>query len=296
MADSKLRVYLDDALGSQDIESITRRFYETIGLDVADVLERSDLYEREGKQQHAYCIHVDRSGDVRTLCNIRPNNDWMATMLHECGHAAYDKFLDPDLPYLLREPAHTLSTEAVAMLMGRLSADPAWLLEYTNAAVDEDGSVVAGLRELLRGELLIMSRWVPVMCHFERALYTNPGQDLNRLWWDLVEDFQMVRRPEGRRMPDWAAKIHFSTVPVYYHNYLLGELMASQLQHYIDSSVLSGEGDVDRLFVTDPVVGEYLIDKVFRPGARRHWQDALEYATGERLRSEYFVEQVSRLT
>ena len=36
---------------------------------------------------------------------------------------------------------------------------------------------------------------------------------------------------EGRAAaPDWAAKIHIATNPVYYHNYMLGEMMASQLQ------------------------------------------------------------------
>jgi Zn-dependent M32 family carboxypeptidase len=39
-------------------------------------------------------------------------------------------------------------------------------------------------------------------------------------------------------------------------------------------------------------VGHYLIQKVFRPGALWHWQEALEFATGERLRPQYFVDQV----
>jgi peptidyl-dipeptidase A len=137
-----------------------------------------------------------------------------------------------------------------------------------------------------------MARWVPVMSHFERALYQNPDQDLNTLWWDLEESLQMVPRPEGRNAPDWAAKIHLGTAPVYYHNYLLGELVASQLRHTIDTHVLQGNGNVGRRFVTDPAVGRYLIEKVFRPGALQHWQDALALATGERLSPRYFVEQV----
>ena len=50
-------------------------------------------------------------------------------------------------------------------------------------------------------------RLAMVMTHFERALYQDPEQDLNTLWWDLVEEFQGVRRPEGRHAPDWASKI-----------------------------------------------------------------------------------------
>jgi peptidyl-dipeptidase A len=293
-ADPAVRKFLADTFTNQNIEAITHRFYHAIGLDVDDVLARSDLYERGGKQQHAYCIHVDRGGDVRILANIKPNDKWMSTMLHECGHAVYDKHLDRSLPYLLRQPAHTLSTEAVAMLMGRLDADPDWLVIYAGAPETDAYSLARKLWEKLRGDLLITARWVTVMSHFERALYQDPRQDLNTLWWDLVERFQMVPRPEDRDAPDWAAKIHLGTAPVYYHNYLMGELVASQLRHNIDTHVLGGNGDVGRRFVTDPGVGRYLTERVFQPGARRHWQDALEFATGERLRPQYFVDQVKR--
>ena len=41
-------------------------------------------------------------------------------MMHEFGHAVYDLGLDTDLPWLLRSPAHILSTEAIAILFGSL--------------------------------------------------------------------------------------------------------------------------------------------------------------------------------
>ena len=291
-ADAIVRQFLSDAYADEEIEALTERFYHAIGLGVGDVLARSDLYEREGKSQHAYCVHIDRKGDVRVLGNIKPNNRWMDTMLHECGHAVYDKYLDDGLPYLLRQPAHTLFTEAVAMLMGRLAVDVDWLVTYAGITTGEARSLSDRLSRHQQGDLLITSRWVLVMCHFERALYQDPGQDLNRLWWDLVERFQLVPRPEGRDAPDWAAKIHLSAAPVYYHNYLMGELIASQLRHQIDTTVLGGNGNSGRRFVTEAAVGHYLTEKVFRPGGTRHWQDALMFATGERLRPAYFVAQV----
>ncbi len=214
-ADPAVRKFLADTFAHQDIEALTRRFYRTIGLDVDDVLARSDLYERDGKQQHAYCMHVDRKDDIRILANIKPNDKWMGTMLHECGHAVYDKHLDLDLPYLLRQHAHILFTEAIAMLMGRLETDPHWLTTYAGVPAGEAQLLADQLWGQMRGQLLIMSRWVSLMSHFERALYRDPRQDLNSLWWDLEERFQMVPRPEGRDAPDWAAKIHLGTTPVY---------------------------------------------------------------------------------
>jgi peptidyl-dipeptidase A len=292
-ADPVVREFLNRTYTAQDIAAVTHRFYHALGLEVDDVLVRSDLYERDGKQQHAYCIHMDRKGDVRVLCNVKPNHHWMGTMLHEFGHAVYDKYLDAGLPYLLRQPAHTLFTEAVAMMMGRLASDTDWITTYTQVSAEEAGSVSGKLRRYAAGELLIMSRWVPVMSHFERALYRDPHQHLSKLWWDLEEHFQGVPRPEGHDAPDWAAKIHLGTAPVYYHNYLLGELIASQLRDEIERSVLGGNGEVGLHFVTEPAVGRYLLERVFRPAASRHWQETLAYATGERLQPGYFVEDAA---
>lgn len=291
-ADPAVRELLNRTYAGQDVVALTRRFYHALGLDIDDVLARSDLYERAGKQQHAYCIHVDRKGDVRTLCNVRANHHWMSTLLHEFGHAVYDKYLDSELPYLLRQPAHILMTEAVAMLMGRSASDTDWIDAYCPTPGGA-AAMALPMRRYSAAESLIMSRWVPVMCHFERALYRDPTQNLNRLWWDLEERLQGVPRPEGRDEPDWAAKIHFSTAPVYYHNYLLGELIASQLRAAILSTVLAGQPDPGRRFVADPAVGRFLMERVFRPGARRHWQAALEHATGERLQPRHFVDEVA---
>ena len=64
-------------------------------------MANSDFFEREGKDQHAFCITIDRGADVRMLLNVKPTADWMDTMLHESGHAVYYKFIDRSLPFNL---------------------------------------------------------------------------------------------------------------------------------------------------------------------------------------------------
>ena len=62
-----------------------------IGLPIDDVLARSDLFEKPGKCPHAFCQDMDREGDVRVLANVVPGQEWLETMLHELGHAAYSE-------------------------------------------------------------------------------------------------------------------------------------------------------------------------------------------------------------
>ncbi len=281
---------LDRFFVDKDLEQLTGDFFAAIGLPIEDLLQQADLYERENKCQHAFCMDVDRKGDVRVLCNNRPTERWMGTMLHEFGHAVYDKFHDPHLPYLLREPAHILTTEAIALFMGRLDKDARWLRHYAGVSPQEAERIAGQAQREMRDHLLVFMRWCFVMAHFERALYQDPEQDLNALWWELVQRYQGLERPEGRNAPDWAAKVHLATAPVYYHNYLLGEMVASQLLNTLETVVLKDDGP-DAL-VTSPKVGAYLQDRVFAPGATLPWEDWLEHATGEPLTPSYFVQQL----
>ena len=285
-------VDLDSCFTGQSLERLTKRFYGAIGFEIDDLLARADLYERPGKCQHAFCLSVDRGQDIRVLCNLRPTERWMSTMLHEFGHAVYDQSIDPGLPFVLRSAAHTLTTEASAMMFGRLSKNAAWLTLYAGMEAGQAERVGAAVARAIRGQLLVQTRWCLVMCHMERALYRDPAQDLDRLWWDLVERFQGLTRPEGRDGPDWASKIHFSVAPVYYHNYLLGEIMASQLQRHIQRRVLGDGGDVWARYVASPEVGRFLEERLYRTGRLRDWRETLRHATGETLSPDALVSEL----
>lgn len=284
-------VDLDEYYKDKDIAQITKEYYDGIGLPIDDLLEKSDLYEKEGKYQHAFCTHIDREGDVRVLCNIKPNYRWMGTMLHEFGHAVYDKFISKELPWTLRNPAHTFTTEAIAMLFGRMAASPQWMKDVLKISEEEKNKIAEACFKSLKLQQLIFSRWSQVMYRFEKEMYSNPEQDLNKLWWDLVEKYQMVKKPKGRNAPDWAAKIHIALYPAYYHNYLMGELLSSQIYFYILENILEVKEYDDYSFNNVQEVGEYLRSQIFEPGQKYYWNDLIEKATGEKLTAKYYARQ-----
>jgi len=282
---------LDTYYKGKDIKALSVAYYNGIGLNVDSILDDSDLYEREGKNPHAFCTDIDRQGDVRILCNLKANETWMETQLHELGHAVYSKYHGSELPYLLREPAHIFATEAIAMFFGRLSRNPHWMQQMLDLsdAQRQDIETVAGKYAQLKQ--LIFARWAMVMYNFEKALYADPDQDLNGLWWDMVKQYQGVQRPARRDQPDWAAKIHFAIAPCYYHNYMLGELLASQLHHKIVHDVLELDGDSAVSYVGKAKVGQFLRDELFAVGATHPWNEMIQRATGEPLTAKYFVDQ-----
>ena len=51
---------MDRYFKGRDLEDLTLKTYDSLGLDVRGVMARSDLYERAGKNQHAFCLAVGR--------------------------------------------------------------------------------------------------------------------------------------------------------------------------------------------------------------------------------------------
>lgn len=284
-------VDFDSLLKDHNILDLTEKFYTSIGLEIDDILKRSDLYEKKGKSPHAFETNIDKEGDIRILANIKDNEYWLDTMLHESGHAVYDKYVDKNLPFLLRQYAHISTTEAIAMLLGRLAKNAHWLQKMIHLTNDERKKIENEAFKTLQAQELIFSRWTQVMFRFERELYKNPDQNLNKLWWDLVKKYQLVNPPKGRNMPDYASKIHLSTSPAYYHNYLIGELIASQIHHYIVKNILKENDLKSADYVGNKEVGAYLIKHIFSLGAVLKWDMLIEKATGEKLTPKYFAEQ-----
>jgi peptidyl-dipeptidase A len=281
------QVDFDSYYANQDPVRLASDFYSGLGLPVDAILAKSDLYEKPGKNQHAFSIDIDRAGDVRTLDNIKPDANWMNTILHELGHGVYSYYNDMSLPFTLRDAAHTFTTEAIANYFGRLATNPAWMKQMGIIDEEEMTKIADDSFRAFRLQQLVFSRWAQVMYRFEKAMYENPDQDLNQLWWDIVERYQMMKKPEGRNMPDWATKIHVALYPCYYHNYLLGELLASQFDNHLKTAVTTS-GDIE----TDmKATGEYFKSNVFMPGARYQWNEMIEKATGEKLTARYYAIQ-----
>ena len=290
-------VDFDKYYKGRDLERLTIDYYRSIGLDVEPMMRRSDLYPREGKNQHAFCIDMDGMGDVRVLCNLTDNERWMETMLHEFGHAAYSVGHDsnPDLPFLLREAAGIFTTEGVAMMFGRLSRNPEWMRLNLGISAEEAARIAPDCRRAARLSQLVQARFMQVVYRFEKAMYADPEQDLNALWRDLVEKYQLLTYPEGRNEPDWAAKIHIALYPCYYHNYQMGELFASQMHHYIVENITRSGDMVFDSYTGCPDVGRWLSEKIFAPGKLYPWNEMISRATGEKLTAAWWAAEVSQM-
>jgi len=175
------------------------------------------------------------------------------------------------------------------MQFERFSKSSGWI-QKMGLKLDDAKAFDEAARKVQRNQLLIFSRWCQVMLRFEKSMYENPDQDLNKLWWDLVEKYQEVKRPAGRNAPDYGSKIHICSAPVYYHNYMMGQLFASQVHHAICRDVYNGADANSVLYIGDKRVGDFMKKKVFEPGRSLDWRGLTKFATGEDLSPKSFAE------
>ncbi|MBV8718818.1 MAG: M3 family oligoendopeptidase [Chloroflexi bacterium] len=268
----------DPLYADRDVVELAADSYRQLGFRNIDaILARSDLYPRKGKNQHAYAVDIDREGDVRTFLNVERNARWMNTLLHELGHTIYQDGIDrTELPYDLRDDPQGFLNEGFAMFCEQPTANPAWLREMLGRPREQADALGPQLAAQDAASLLAFVRWCLTIVHFERHFYADPDRDLNQLWWDLEERYQLVPRPEGRNEPDWAAKVHVATAPVYYQKYLLGQLFAKQLSQRLDAEFGGWWPGRAR-------AGAFIKNELFLPGARYPWSVLVERVTGQPL-------------
>jgi peptidyl-dipeptidase A len=192
---------------------------------------------------------------------------------------------------LIRDTSHILTTEAIAQLFERNSKNIHFIKEFCGVTSKEIEKIKNKIEENLRCEKLVFSRWSQVMFHFEKSLYEDPEQNLNNLWWELVNKYQLINF--CRDKADWASKIHLVSSPVYYHNYILGELFASQINHYISKNILNKEYLKDMNYSGKMEIGNYLKTKIFFPGATYKWNELIIHSTDEELNPKYWIEEFS---
>jgi peptidyl-dipeptidase A len=284
---------LEAVYEKQDLLALAKTYYGGLGLDVDGILKRSDLYEKPLKSSHAFCADLDRAGDIRVLANLKPNLYWADTLLHELGHAVYDEYVDPALPFNVRTAAHSITTEGVALMMGAMSKNGDYLVKVVKLPPEQAAPLAASARRALCNERLIFARWAQVMVRFEYAMYDKPDQDLGKLWWDLKKRYQLQNPPDDVSRPDYAAKNHIVTTPAYYHNYMFGDLFACQVQEHIAVDLLGKKDPYATCFYGENKVGAYLRDQIFQPGNRNSWNDLTKRATGEPLSAKAYAKQVA---
>ncbi len=212
--------------------------------------------------------------DVRIILTETDPELRVRQLLKTTGQALYSVHIAED-KQLYNFIAQKTWQLAMAEIMSLLAIDSLWLNDFANMPV----GFIEQYRKSRYEQELIDVRMLLLNLHFEYKAYLNPDQNLNRLYWDMLQKYTGLPRHEDITI--WASNREFLISPLNSLNQLLAKIIAAQSVKYMND------------YLGQPVnnlrTSAFLIQNYYRFGSRYSWTDLLERGTGEKLNPEHLI-------
>jgi peptidyl-dipeptidase A len=303
---------LDAAFATWTPERVVQQseaFYTSLGFPKLpqSFWDKSDLYpvpagDPRKKNTHASAWHMDLEHDIRSLMSVEANSEWFFTSHHELGHIYYyTSYTRKEVPPVLREGANRGFHEGVGELITLAAAQVPYLQQVgildPKKKVDPQQALLADALE----RTVVFIPWsAGVMTHFEAELYEKnlPPEQWQSRWWELVEQYQGITPPAGRKTDptacDACTKTHIIDDPAGYYDYAVATVVKHQLHDHICRDIRR-EDPHSCNYYGDKRVGDFLRG-VLEKGATEDWRKVISDATGEPLSTRAMVAYYAPLT
>lgn len=278
-------VKMDSLFSKQDPIELASDFFDGIGLPVQDVINNSDLKTKKSKSAATNFFNVDFKNDMRMMASVQENTDGIRKMMHLCGHASHFKNISDTIPYLLKNP-NSMVVEGIACFFENLTLNSDWLQSEFDMDSLRNREYQLLCMHFIQVDRLYRFRRLLEKSVFEREVYRNPDQNLGALWYQLEEKYLGIKPPKDPNTTDWATNSYITSFSCNVHNFVLAELFAGQLRHYMEKNILKGKNSV---YQNNKKVGEFLVSRIYQYGDFITWDQLIEQATGEPLNPIYFA-------
>lgn len=220
------------------------------------------------------CMAITRK-DIRMLTNPQDGFAYYKTAFHEMGHALHSALNGQEHMGLRRESG--IFTEGIAEIFGYIPQHPDWL---RSMGLTEDE--VKGARTALLGPLFHYLRQRTVYCLFEHAMYKNTNQDLDALMGKIESE---ILGCGFNASPRWASNAWYVNYPVYWHNYVLADVISSQIHENLRENI----GDL----YNSKAAFDYVVKTYIAPGASIPWLEKISKGTGYELSAKALINDLT---
>lgn len=266
-------------LGKNNILGLCSDVYKNMGWNIMDMPIKSfDLFPRENKINSRQTTSIDPNKDIRVLADLDLEKAPLfsvSTLMHELGHAVHYSSFSEKLPMSQKTIASETLDEGIALLMGSLVEKEGTLAKV----LDLPENVANEIKEASISNKADNIRAYIQVDRFEKAMYENPNQDLNKLWKDCGKKYNNERYSSL----EWTDIDHFIHSPAYYHYYAEGEVMAEQLYN-----AASKGGKVK---LTESKDTAKFFNNIFKYGSSKSEEELLKQATGKTLDVDAYCKQ-----
>lgn len=216
------------------------------------------------------CMAIDRQ-TIKVLGNPQNGYSYYRTAFHEMGHALHGLLKEVDDYGLRMEPS--IFNEGMAETFGYITNHPEWIQSFGLSEKDAQ-KVIEGSK----GPQYHYLRQRSAFCLFEYALYENPDQNLDQLLGKTESNILGGNLDTTSR---WAANPWFVNFPVYWQNYVLADVIASQIHEHLKTNV----GELHR----SKDAFHYVVEHYIKQGGTVPWLQKVEQGTGGPLRADALI-------
>lgn len=211
--------------------------------------------------------------EIKIITNPTDGYSSYETMFHELGHAYHRAFNEQQ--GILKPESQPL-TEGIAEIFGYITRHPEWLKEmgiHPEEIIDIRKRLIAPMFHFLR------ERTAFALAEYQ--IYENPSCDADAVLAQMEHEVLGVTHNTA---PRWAASAWYINFPIYWQNYIIADMVASQIHHELDQRYGGLHGH--------PEAFEDVRKTYLAPGGSIDWQEKILNHTGAKLNADALVKDL----
>lgn len=255
-----------------------RKFFLNFGFDLDEYNITYDIFSRKNKSEWGYNFPIEAGVDSRILANVKNKYHEYGVLLHETGHGIHSFLLKPE-EILLNQGVSGIVTEGIANLFGGFLYDELFYKSFFDSSVEEE------FKELSEYKKLNYLRFVGNI-FFDHELYRNDIKsldDIHNLYFKVYGD--LFGDEPSIEAPPFAYRIHYTTHPIYMHNYFMGDVTCEMLR-----KVFCKKHGVSSVSEKPKVFGEFLISEVIDVSGLYKYEELFKRISGEEFSLKWYFD------
>ncbi|MFD1030202.1 M3 family metallopeptidase [Metaplanococcus flavidus] len=276
---SQIAPSLNETVDMSEYYTNIQELFGSFCIDLPSMNITYDISPRANKSEWGYNFTVETGKDSRILANVKNKYFEYGVLLHETGHGVHSFLLDPE-EKILNEGVSGIVSEGIANLFQGFLYSPAFYGKFFKDA-EKVGEEFRRLKEYQKlNSLRSISR-----IFFDHSLYKNDIaslDDIHGLYWEN----QLAVLGEGAldQAPPWAYMIHFTTHPIYLHNYFMGDVTCAMLEQVFKEKHGGSMEEMPEQF------GQFLRSEVIEPSGTLKYNDLFQEISGREFSLKYLLD------
>jgi oligoendopeptidase F len=281
--------FLETQIAPQMAEYVDMtKYYEVLrdtfcglGFDITKYNLTYDIFPRKNKTEWGYNFTIQDGVDSRVIANVENKYHYYQVLLHETGHALHALSLDPG-DILLNLGISAIVRESFARVCDSLLYEESFYSRIFKRTLLRTKKNFARIKKL--NKIYCIRRMHAMF--FDQALYQenlSSLHDINALYWRKRKS--ILNEEPYTDNPPWGYVIHYSTHPIYLHNYLLAEITHDMLR-----SCFAQKHGISNPFDKSIDFGQFLKSELLEPSGAYTFQQLFEKISGGQFSLKYLAE------